>query len=183
MKILIALVVATVSMGFMADTAHADENKGLYAGVGLGQFYLEIDDINDAINAAQKFDSDDSSWKAFVGWRFNPYLALELDYIDFGGPKEGDTTVEITGFAPYLVGTLPLGFFELFAQVGYYVYDYKLVSNSLPDVDDSSEDLVYGGGLGLVFFDHINARLYYEIFDAGEADNANSLWLTGAWRF
>lgn len=49
--------------------------------------------------------------------------------------------------------------------------------------DDSGEDLVYGAGVGLTFFEHLHARLEYEIIDVSEVDDANAIWLSGAWRF
>jgi hypothetical protein len=32
-------------------------------------------------------------------------------------------------------------------------------------------------------FDHINARLEYELFDLEDTSNTNAVWLSGAWRF
>jgi hypothetical protein len=182
--ITVLLTALALGMGVMTS-ANADNEKGLYIGAGLGQFNVEVDDLDDAANTVSEFDEDDTSWKIFGGWRFNPYIAVELDYIDFGGPSSGGTEIAVKGFAPYLVGTLPLGIFELFAQVGYYFYDFDVESssNAIDDFSDSSEDLVYGAGIGLVLFEHLDARLTYEILDAGDADDANALWLSGAWRF
>jgi hypothetical protein len=129
----------------------------------------------------------------FPRWCCDPASA-ELAYIDFAGPEDtvsttlGDANVdvEISGFAPYLVGTLPLGIFELFAKVGYYFYDadvtFSALGQSLSD-DTSDEDLVYGAGVGLVLFDHLDARLEYEIIDVSDVETSDALWLTGAWRF
>src|SRR5262245_49190519 len=108
--------------------ALAEENpNGFYVGAGLGQFNVEVDDVEDAIGTAGDFDSDDTSWKIVGGWRFNPIFAVELDYIDLGGPEDtvGNTKFEasINGIAPYLVATLPLGIFEIYGKVGYYFYD------------------------------------------------------------
>jgi hypothetical protein len=47
----------------------------------------------------------------------------------------------------------------------------------------SDEDLVYAAGVGLVLFDHFNARLEYEIVDVSDVEDASAIWLTGAWRF
>jgi OOP family OmpA-OmpF porin len=184
--------VLTLALTMAAGSAIADENQGFYLGAGVGQFNLEVDDISDI--SSETFDSDDTSLKIFGGWRFNPYFSAELAYIDFGGPEDtisttlGDVNadIEISGFAPYLVGTLPLGIFELFAKVGYYFYDADITlsdqSGSLSD-DVSDEDLVYGAGVGLVLFDHLDARLEYEIIDVSDVETADALWLTGAWRF
>lgn len=182
----------TLALALAAGPAIADEDQGAYWGAGVGQFNLEIDNIQD-LNT-DSFDSDDTSLKIFYGWRFNPYFAAELAYIDFGGPEDTiqsggvnvNLEVEISGFAPYLVGTLPLGIFELFAKVGYYVYDVELTASAQgasASADTSDEDLVYGAGVGLVLFDHLNARLEYEIIDVSDVEDASALWLTGAWRF
>ena len=126
----------------------------------------------------------------------NPYLSFEAAYLDFGRPNDdfsatgssGDYTVELAGFAPYIIGTVPLGPVELSARAGYYIYDLE-TSVDIDDLgddvftsDDSGEDFVYGVGLGLTMFERLNARLEYEVVDLAGAD-ANAFWLSGSWRF
>ena len=96
--------------------------------------------------------------------------------------------VELAGFAPYIVGTVPLGPVELSARAGYYIYDLE-TSVDIDDLgddvftsDDSGEDFVYGVGVGLTMFERLNARLEYEIVDLTGAD-ADAFWLSGSWRF
>jgi opacity protein-like surface antigen len=165
----------------------AENDRGLYIGAGVGQFNVEIDDIEDVGETVGSFDSDDTTFKVFAGWRFNQFIGIEVDYIDLGAPEDtvNDLRVkaEINGIAPYLIGTIPLGPVELFAKVGYYFYDVKINAESIGTLDDSSEDLVYGAGVGITLFDHLHARLEYEIIDVSEVDDANALWLSGAWRF
>ena len=183
--------VSTVAVGLMAFgvmPAFADNDSGLYLGAGAGQFNIEIDDIDvDVGSTIESFDSDDTVFKVFAGWRFNPYIGIELDYIDLGGPEDDIEDVnieaEINGFAPYLIGTLPLGPVEFFGKVGYYFYDIEINAQNIGSVDDSDEDLVYGAGIGLTLFGHLHARLEYEIIDISEVDDANAFWLSGAWRF
>lgn len=196
MKYVLAAATLLV-LGCGASAARADNERGFYAGAGVGQFNVKIDDIDDAYGAIERLDDDDAAWKLFAGYRFNPYFALEAAYIDFGKPKSrfnasgssGDFKVSLDGFAPYLIGSLPLGPVELFAKVGYYYYDVK----TSVDVDDlggnvfrssnSDHDLLYGAGVGMTFFDHLHARLEYEKIDADQLDDADALWLSGAWRF
>lgn len=167
--------------------AFADNESGLYLGVGIGQFNVEIDDVDTADDIEEAFDSDDTVWKAFAGWRFMPFIGVELAYIDLGRPEDTVEDVrvetEISGIAPYVVGTLPVGPVEFFAKVGYYFYDVKINGQDIVSVDDSGEDLVYGAGVGLTLFEHLHARLEYEIIDVSEVDDANAIWLSGAWRF
>ncbi len=177
--------------------AQAENESGFYVGGGVGQFNVQIDDIDDTDEAIERLDDDDTSWKLFAGYRFNPYISIEAAYIDFGGPSDsfdasgssGDYKVELSGFAPYVVGTLPLGPVELFAKVGYYFYDVDL-SVDLDDLggdvfqsSDSDEDLLYGAGIGMTFFEHLHARLEYEKIDSSSVDDADAIWLSGAWRF
>jgi opacity protein-like surface antigen len=181
----ILLAAALIAAG--TTPAFADNDHGLYLGVGAGQFNIKVDDIDTADEINQTFDSDDTVYKVFAGWRFNPYIGVELDYIDLGKPEDTveDTKVEasISGVAPYLVGTLPLGPIELFAKVGYYFYDVEINAQDIVAVNESDEDLVYGAGVGITLFDHLHARLEYEIIDVSDVDDANAIWLSGAWRF
>jgi len=165
-----------------ASAAWADNESGLYLGGGVGQFNVEVEDVGQ-----DTFDGDDDAFKAFVGWRFNPYLAIEFDAYDFGNPKDDvdgfDVETDISGYAPYVIGTLPLGFLELSAKAGYMFYDYEIKSEGLGGEDEDGNDLVYGVGVGLTLFDHLHARLEYEVFDLDEVEDADAFWLTAAWRF
>jgi len=198
----IRLVVVAITSAIMTATAAmADDNdSGPYLGAGLGRFDVKIDNLEGVTDAVRDLDSDDSSWKVFFGWRFNPYIGVEADYIDLGNPRgnfdasgtSGDYTVELAGFAGYVIGTLPLGIFELSAKLGYYFHDLEIkvdLDNIGPgngDVfgsDESSEAVVYGVGAGVTFLEHINAKLEYERMDVDKIDDADTLWLSGAWRF
>lgn len=185
----------------VAGTAYAqdsdDNTSGFYVGAGVGQFNVQIDDIDQTDEAIQRLDDDDRAWKAFAGWRFGPYISVEAAYIDFGTPNSrsdasgssGDYRVKLSGFAPYVIGTLPIGPVELFAKVGYYFYDVDLrvdIDDPLaPDIDSSKsdQDLLYGGGVGMTFLQHLNVRLEYERIDSDLVDDADALWLSGSWRF
>lgn len=179
---------AVATMIFLGTTpVLADENSGLYVGAGVGRFDVQIDDAEDVTDTVGSFDADDTTFKAFAGWRFNPYLAVELDYMDLGNPEDriDDRRVDadVNGLAPYLVGTWPIGPVELFAKAGYLFYDVKFDVDDLTVKDDNEQDFVYGGGIGVTFFERLNTRLEYEVIDIGDVDDSNALWLTAAWRF
>ena len=197
-KALIAAVIGcgTALAAVNASAADIDNPNGIYIGGGYGQFNLDIEDIDDAGAGIESIaESDDNAWKLFVGHRINPFIALELDYVDLGNPgsrfetsgSDGNYRVEIAGFAPYVIGTLPLGPVELFGKLGYYFYDVDLAVDldSDPDIDSSHSDsnLTYGAGIGLTLFDHLHARVEYEILDLDDAPNSDALWLSAAWRF
>ena len=176
-----------------ASAAQAQDNEsGFYAGGGVGQFDVKIDNFDDVDETIDRYDSDDTAWKAFAGWRANPWLAVELAYVNLGSPEdeilpETELTLETDGFAPYVVGTLPIGdWFEVFAKAGYYWYstDVRLSTpvGSASD-DDSDSTFTWSAGVGLNIFEHVNVRLEYEQFDFDATDDAQALWLTGAYRF
>ena len=188
-----AALLALMGAGTAAQAAE-ENDSGFYIGAGVGQFNVQIDDVDDTDEAVQSLDDDDNSWKFFGGYRFNPYLSLELAYIDFGGPEDsfegsgsdGEYKLDISGFAPYIIGSFPIGPVELFAKAGYYFYDVDVTADfDDPDIDSSSseEDFLYGFGVGATFFEHLNARLEYEKIDSDLVDDADALWLSAAWRF
>ena len=197
--VVLAMFVAGASAGSLACSSAfaqgAENDEGFYIGGGVGQFNVQIDDVDQTDEAIQRLDDDDTAWKAFVGWRMNPYFALELAYIDFGGPSDrfeasgsgGDFSVDLSGFAPYVIGTIPVGPVELFGKVGYYFYDVdaSVDLDNGPDFDSSSSenDLLYGVGVGMTFFERLNARLEYERIDSELIDDADALWFSGQWRF
>ncbi len=186
------IIAALIFAGLVAAVdASAEDEQGFYAGGGIGQFNLEIDNVDDVVTTVDDYDSDDTAYKVFGGWRMNKWLALELAYINLGSPNEEilpDTTVEVKtdGFAPYIVGTIPIGFFEVFAKAGYLWYDVNARIDSplgTASSSDSDSDFTWSAGVGLNFFERFNVRLEYEQFDFNDVDNANALWLTGAFRF
>ena len=186
-----AAAVAALALAGGAYAQDADNESGLYLGGGVGEFNVDIDDFDDVPETIDDYSSDDTAWKAFVGWRTSENLAFELAYINLGSPRDiisPDTAVELEtdGFAPYIVGTLPFAAFELFAKAGYLVYETEArVTTPLGSVvvDDEGDDFTWSAGLGLTVFDTLNLRLEYEMFDVQEVDDANALWLTGAFRF
>lgn len=189
-----ALLAALCASTAMAQT---DNPHGPYLGAGWGQFNLNIKNLSDASTAAHDIvHSNDNAWKLFAGYRFNPYWALEAAYIDLGRPSDrfsatgsnGNYRVDISGFSPALIGSLPLGPVEVFAKIGEYYYDSKVkVDFDGPESSIESShhrnDLLYGGGVGLTFFDHLHVRAEYETIEIRNAKHSDALWLSAAWRF
>jgi len=182
---MIRSTLAALILTLASTAAFAENDSGFYVGVGAGNFNIEADDVD-----IGDFEGDDTVYKLFAGYRFSKFISVELNYIDLGNPGDQGSNfsfeTEINGFAPYFIVTLPLGPIEAFGRVGYYFYDIE-TSGSFAGVSqsfsDSSEELVYGLGVGLTLFDHLHARLEYEFFDIEDTDSANAVWLSGAWRF
>lgn len=183
----------------LAQSANTSANPGgPYIGIGWGQVNLDISNLSDVGTATSNIvKADDNAWKLFAGWRVNPYLAFEAAYIDFGKPSDrfdatgsnGQYEVDLSGFAPTVIGSLPLGNnVELFAKAGSYFYDVNVkvdFDNPGPDLQSSHSrnDFLYGGGIGYTFADTVHLRAEYEVVDLKNAKNSDAIWLTAAWRF
>lgn len=194
-------VAVTLSCGILPGVAlgaAVQENpSGPYVGVGWGQMDLHIHNFDDVGTATSNIvKSKDDAWKLFAGWRLNPYVAVEGAYIDFGRAGDrfnatgsnGNYVVKMSGFAPYIIGTIPLGNADLFAKAGSYFYDVKLnvdFDNPGPDLNSSHSrnDFLYGGGVGCTFVDRVHVRAEYEVVDLKNARNSNAIWLSAAWLF
>lgn len=183
-------IAACVVLLGLATVTWADEQKGWYVGAGVGQFNVQADDIDDLGPIIEEFDSDATSFKVFGGWRFSKFLAAELDYLDFGSPDDDVSgqriQTDVSGFAPYVTGTLALGPIELFGKVGYLFYDLDVTASGQTDslASGSQDDFIYGLGAGITLFERLQARLEYEVVDVSETlDDADVVWLSAAWRF
>ena len=182
------MTVAALSLAAGPALGQVDENdnrQGFYLGAGLGDFSASangpqgFDDI--------ELDSDDTPTKLFAGYRMNRFFSVQLDYIDFGESSATTNLLDIrqdtSGLAPNVIGTLPIGFVELFAKVGMMWYDVDLDIENDHTISDSGEDPIYGVGVGLTLVERLSLRLEYEIVDVETLDDAEAVWLTAAWRF
>jgi len=190
-----AAALAAVSLAAVpaAFAQEQEEVSGFYIGGGAGQFNAHIDDVDDVDATVDEWDEDDTAYKFFAGYRLNRFLAFELDYINLGEPSGNvvpgfNVDSSVDGFAPYVVGTIPLGrFFEVYGRAGYYFYDAtRGVTDTLDnrvEFDEESEDFVYGAGIGANVGEKFNVRFEYEKFDIEGLDDTDALWLTAGWRF
>jgi hypothetical protein len=162
----ILMVVALVSLGSTAALAGP-----FYVGASAMKTNLNIDD------AGASFDASDTTYKAFVGFRFLKFLGLEASYIDFGTLDDStsgiDLSVDATGYDLFLVGVLPIGkHFELFAKAGYFSWDRNADASGVVSGSDSESgsDPVYGAGLAFILGKHIGIRVEYEKYDMTDVD-------------
>lgn len=188
----VTVMAAATALMTVCASVNADENQGFYAGGGVGRYDIRIDNAEDLGRVIDHYSTDDTAYKLFGGWRFNPYLALEGDYINLGTNR--DTVApgvvaehRIDGWEPSLVGTLPLGPIELFAEGGEYFYKYRRTyegpAGDFSSASDTFNHFTYGGGVGVTIAQRIPIRLEYQNFDISNTNRSNALWLTGAFRF
>jgi hypothetical protein len=196
LKALVGTTILACSSGAMAE----DDESGPYLGAAYGQFDVTIENLEGVTDAVQDLDTDSDAFKVFFGWRLNPYVSFEADYIDLGNADggfeasgtSGQYSLELSGFGAYAIGTLPLGIFELSGKLGYYFHDVTVdvdLENIGPGngnvlgTDDNGEAWAYGIGAGITFLERINAKLEYEVMDLDDLEDPYTFWLTAAWRF
>jgi OOP family OmpA-OmpF porin len=173
-------------LGLLAGaSAYAEQAPGFYAGVGIGQATLEVDDVD--------FDASDTAFKVFGGYNFNDNFAAEVSYFDGGAPSEdfefqgftGSVEGELTGLVFSAVGRIPVSeSFAIFGKVGYASYDLTATAR-IDDVSssasDSGNDLSYGAGVAFSF-GQFDLRGEYEAIDA-DGGAFNVLSVSGVFRF
>jgi OmpA-OmpF porin, OOP family len=169
-----------------AASVQAESQPGFYAGAGIGQSTLEVDDAG--------FDADDTAFKVFGGYSFNDHFAVELTYFDGGAPGETfdfgigtpvSVEAELTGLNVSAVGRLPINdTFALFAKLGYASYDFEVTGRAggfSESEEGSDEDLSYGLGIGLTF-GAFGVRGEYEAIDVSDG-GFNVLSVSGLFKF
>jgi Outer membrane protein beta-barrel domain len=187
------------AMPARADVLLSGPLSGPYVGAAYGRFDLKIDNLNDVGTAVSDIthSASNDAFRITAGYRFAPFLAIEGDYLNFGTPhdsftatgSDGNYRLHLSGFAPMVVGTLPAGPVELFAKAGYLYYDSNLRVNfnqpgsQVIESDHTGSNFIYGGGLGVTFFGHLNVNAEYDQIRVTNAHNSNALWLGAGWRF
>ena len=187
----------SLAMTFGASTASATES-GFYLGLNVGQSEFSAgDEIEEFIDLFDRNDLDDSdtAWSLAAGYRFNPYFALELSYVDLGQAsaygedsfgsfyERVDFSAESSGFAIALVPAIPAGPVEFNPRLGFYLGNTDIsyaqvarapgINFSGSDSDDvSSETLVLGLGIGVTLADHFQLRFDWTRYSdvGGEAE-------------
>jgi OOP family OmpA-OmpF porin len=164
-------IVAGVILGssLIASTASLAADNGLYLGAGVGQANVDID------TGPIEVDGDDTGYKAIAGFRPLDFLAVELNYIDFGKVEDSGLAVDADAIAAFAVGFLPIGPVDLYAKAGVADSNASLRS-PIGDFESDGTDFAYGVGVQVRFLS-LSARLEYEEFDVDDVDNFNMLTL------
>ena len=167
------LALAILAALSSSDVAAYDDT-GWYIGGNYGWTAATIDDdrIISSLaargftaGAIEDFDRD-NGFKAFLGYQFSPYFALEGGYVDLGsygyaltttpaGTLTGD--IDLRGINLDLVGRMPVTEqFSLFARVGaiYAEADTRFVGTGAVNVLDpnpTAEEVNYKFGVGMEY--------------------------------
>ncbi len=195
MKLKHVIYAAAIS-GAVATAAYSQEpteTSGFYLGGGIGQFDAKIHNFNDVVDTVDEWKDSTTAYKVYGGYRLNPYLGFELDYINLG---KGSSDVvpgnnlenKVDGFAPYAIGTIPIGrYFEVYGRAGWYFYNanrsYTDALDNTVKFKEDTDSFVWGGGIGANIGEKFNIRAEYERFDIKDMEKSDALWLNAGWRF
>lgn len=193
-----------------AGLAQADDGQGFYFSGGVGQSTVDIskgglddelaflleDDLGlEILDGSSSLDDSDTALGLTVGYKFSPYVAVEVAYLHLGeasykasgtvsdGLGQFDINARITakskGPALSALGLWPINdAFDLYARLGVYFADTDIkatVSDGVDSLSDgvsaSSENLLYGVGANWNINERWSLRLDYQMFkDVGDDD-------------
>jgi opacity protein-like surface antigen len=174
---------------------------GFYFGAGVGRASYDLDreDIDATmiflveeagglvLDGDSDLDKHDTAFNVTIGYRFNPYLAVEASYVDLGRADykgeglvyddideelvvvDAGATAESDGFALSVLGIAPIAEkFDLYARAGVFFSDSK-VRVEIDDIEVSEsgndEDFLFGFGIGWNITPNWTARLEWTRFE------------------
>jgi hypothetical protein len=184
----------------VCGTARAAQSQPWYVGAGIAadSFNLHATDAerhlpftdpfgNSLSQDQYRFDENTTGYQFFGGYKFNPYIAAELEYVNFGdvrrvgsfnippgtpisGVLDSTTKFQARGLGLSMVGIWPIDdTLDLFGQVGMMRWriraPYTLKLNGM--MADSGTGTDWGNNLffgigGTYHWNHVGLRLQYQ---------------------
>lgn len=171
-KIIVAAALSTV-----AGVAVAEDQNGLYFGMGAGEHSLEFDGI----------EGDDLAVKVFSGYRFNRYLAAEATYIEGGSPSFSylgeNFKLDTEALQASVIGSIPVNeLFSFYARAGVLAWEVSESSEGRELGETDGTDFSYGLGAELKF-ERASLRLEYEGAELDEGTDLQLITLSVLGRF
>ncbi len=124
-------------------------DNGFYLGGSLGRSA-----VNTGTVGSVSINSDATAWKAFAGYRFLHFLAIEGAYNDLGSVAEnigmGENKARIKAYHGDAMALLPFGLADLFAKAGVMSWktDVTAAAGTVPvSSSNSGTDPIYGAGM------------------------------------
>ena len=168
------LAVAMLAFAVVSTPALSQDDSGWFIG-GTGG----VSDAKQgctAVSAGVTCDDTSTGWRAFGGYRFNPYLGYEIGYADLGKVTQtlagASATFESTAIDVVLFAALPIGQdFSFFIKGGVFRWDLDLKSPGAATTSSHGQDTTYGFGLHYNFTRNFALRLEWQRYnDVGNVD-------------
>ena len=157
MKTIVPLVTGALFLAsFSASSFAAGNESGLYVGGNFG--YVKIDGEDD-------FDDDNQVYQGLLGYRINPYIAVEGGYIDFGKYGNHLANAKTDGYTGALKLIAPIGDrVDVYAKGGqlWYDTDYSIAGYNGTDSDKA---VFAGAGVGFKVTDNLVLNAEYTWYD------------------
>ena len=158
-----SLLTRFVIAAFALSPIAAFADSGFYIGASAGGATLEADfaEDPDLPELPSSIDEDDTAFKAFLGYHFDlPVinLGLEAGYVDFGEPEVDvellgeQLSLDTSGMNVWGIVGVDIGPVDLFAKLGYLMWEVDLALAGEKLASDDGSDMGYGVGaaIGLV---------------------------------
>ena len=157
---------------------------GLFLGGGIGLATVK-DDVD-----PETLDSDDTAYKAFIGWRFDAIrfidLAVEAAYTELGNPSQvvAGQNIQLKLSGASIAGLLivPLGPIDFYGKAGLMSWRSELTRDGAAASSRSGSDPFYGAGVGLRVW-KIGVRAEYERFQIKDVDRVELLSVSALIQF
>ncbi|SET15865.1 MULTISPECIES: outer membrane beta-barrel protein [Marinobacter] len=123
----------------MAQGAGERDNSGFFISGSYGGYKAH----------GGEFDDDRDLYGVSAGYQFNPFFALEADYIDFGKFGDDEVRSDLKGLSLSAKGRLPLTeAFGIYGKVGAFASDMEV---SAFDEDETYDEVSPFVGAGVDF--------------------------------
>lgn len=145
--------VASLDLEDLAATAEANpiNEPGWYAGANLGFFR----------GSGGEFDDNDNFIELLGGYKFNPFIAVEASYLNFGRFGGEIATADVDGWTIAAVGAYPLmENWNAYAKIGMLFSNVDVQMTDL-SASDSDDQLFIGIGVRYTLLDPISLSLEY----------------------
>lgn len=164
-----AVLFGLAGLPLAASATHDDSHaqSGLYVGGGAGSNSLNGQDYTGDGN-----DVDDRqvAYKALLGYRLNPVISVETQYLDFGTAEDGGNSVKAHGLTAGFVFEAPMTrVVHPYAKVQALFWDADGSFNG-NNRDDTGTDFAYGGGARFILGRNVDIRGEYERFEFQESN-------------
>ena len=157
------LTAALVATAIVSAPALAQQmtpfNQGWYFGAGIGQGHLGVSGTDVSGFPNTSVSNTETTYTIRGGWRFMPYMALEVGYYDLGkysfhSTASGtniDGSAKIKSVGGSLVGILPIDQFDLYGRIGWVRSEVKTnasvpLLNTTFNEKDHQNEATYGVG-------------------------------------
>ena len=174
---ILALFGLCAALSLSAVPAFAADN-GVYLGAAVSQSKIDYD------AGTSRFDGDDTKFKIIAGVRPLDWLAIEVNYVDFGKIEDSVAQQSLKGLDAYVVGLFEIGLVDFYAKAGVVRWDQDIDFRNvaLSDQSDTGYDPAYGGGIQF-HFGSFSVRGEYERFAIGDNTDVDLISLGVTWTF